>query len=140
MKKKLAVLFILFAAVLTAGSVSEDLIKKQNKINEKQRQIDEKKKTNQIKYKDNKGKLAEKNADIAADQRELDYEKAKLKFMKDNKDLLVKIENKKTEIHYERRKNNPDWAKIDKMISERESFEDSYRDKELKFETNYAKR
>ena len=66
MKKKLAVLFILFAAVLTAGSVSEDLIKKQNKINEKQRQIDEKKKMNQIKYKDNKGKLAEKNADITA--------------------------------------------------------------------------
>lgn len=46
MKKKLAVLFILFSC-LTAGSVSEDLIKKQNKINEKQRQIDEKK-TNQM--------------------------------------------------------------------------------------------
>lgn len=60
MKKKLAVLFILFAAVLTAGSVSEDLVKKQNKINEKQRKIDEKKKLNQIKYKDNKGKLAAK--------------------------------------------------------------------------------
>lgn len=140
MKKKLAVLFILFAGVLTAGSVSEDLVKKQNKINEKQRQIDEKKKVNQIKYKDNKGKLAEKNAGIAADQRELDYEKAKLKFMKDNKDLLVKIENKKTEIHYERRKNNTDWAKIDKMISEREALEDKYRDKELKFETSYSKK
>ena len=140
MKKKLAVLFILFAAVLTAGSVSEDLIKKQNKINEKQRQIDEKKRLNQIKYKDNKGKLTSKNADLEADQRELDYEKAKLKFMKDNKDLLVKIENKKTEIHYERRKNNPDWTKIDKMISEREALEDKYRDKELKFETNYAKK
>ena len=32
MKKKLAVLFILFAAVLTAGSVSDDLVKKQHKI------------------------------------------------------------------------------------------------------------
>ena len=95
---------------------------------------------NQIKYKDNKGKLAEKNADITADQRELDYEKAKLKFMKDNKDLLVKIENKKTEIHYEKRKNNPDREKIAKMISEREALEDKYRDKELKFETNYAKK
>ena len=51
-----------------------------------------------------------------------------------------KIENKKTEIHYEKRKNNPDWAKIDKMISEREALEDKYRDKELKFETNYAKK
>ena len=38
------------------------------------------------------------------------------------------------------RKNNPDWAKIDKMISEREALEDKYRDKELKFETNYAKK
>jgi hypothetical protein len=140
MKKKLAVLFILFAGVLTAGSVSEDIIRKQNKINEKQSQIDEKKKINQIKYKDNKGKLAEKNADLAADQRELDYEKAKLKFMKDNKDLLVKIENKKTEIHYERRKNNTDWAKIEKMTSERNALQDKYRDKELKFETNYSKR
>ena len=39
-----------------------------------------------------------------------------------------------------RRKNNPDWTKIDKMISEREALEDKYRDKELKFETNYAKK
>ena len=140
MKKKLAVLFILFGAVLTAGSVSEDLIKEQNKINEKQRKIDDKRKVNQIKYKDNKGKLAEKNADLAADQRELDYDKAKLKFMKDNKDLLVKIENKKTEIHYERRKSNPDWDKIQKLTSERDKLQDNYRDKELKFETNYAKR
>lgn len=140
MKKKLAVLFILTAGILTAGSISEDIVKKQNKINQKQSEINEKKKINQIKYRDDKAKLAEKNADLDRKQRELDYDKAKLKFMKDNKDLALKIENKKTEIHYEKRKNNPNWTKIEKLMSERDELEDKYKDKELKFETNFSKR
>lgn len=139
MKKRFLILFILLGAILSAG-VTEDIVKLQNKITREQNDINEERKINKIRYKDNKGKLEEKNIRLDSKQREVDYKKAKLQFLKNNKNLALKIEDKKREIHFEMRKNNSDRNKIAKLMNERDKLQDQYKDKELKFEQQNSRK
>lgn len=85
-----------------------------------------------VKYRDNPLKLAKKEREYKSDLEELNFDKKELQFKKDNVDLLTKIEEKRYQIHLERRKGNSDWSLIEKLTNERDALQNEYKEKKLK--------
>ena len=118
---------------LLVAAAKSSLSKVQREIAEDEAEIisDEKKLTaeiaeDRVKYRDKPAKLAEKEREYKADLEELNFDKKELQFKKDNIDLLVRIEEKRYQIHIAKRSGNSDWAVIEKLITERNALEADY--------------
>lgn len=118
---------------LLVAEAKSSLSKVQREIAEDEAEIisDEKKLTaeieeDRVKYRNKPAKLAEKEREYKADLEELNFDKKELQFKKDNIDLLARIEEKRYQIHIEKRSGNSDWAVIEKLITERNALEADY--------------
>lgn len=126
--------------LLLVSETKSSLNKVQRKIAEDEAEIisDKKKleaeiEKNRVKYRDRPLKLAEKEREYKLDLEELNFDKKKLQFKKDHINLLTKIEEKRYQIHIERRNGNSDWAKIEKLTKERDTLEAEYEKKKLDY-------
>lgn len=134
MKKIITVLLgvLLIGMLSYAKSVKQDIVEEQAKINRKQQEINADLEEAKIKYREKPTKLAEKKRKYDFKQEKLNYDKKELQFKKDNVGLLTKIENKRNQIHLEKRKVTPNWKKIERLTNERNKLENKYDEKKLK--------
>ena len=115
------------------SKVQREIEKDEAEIRSDEKKLEAEIEEDRVKYRDKPLKLAEKEREYKSDLEELNFDKKKLQFKKDNIDLLTKIEDKRYQIHIERRNGNSDWAKIEKLTKERDALEAEYERKKLDY-------
>jgi hypothetical protein len=115
------------------GKVKTEIAEDEAKIARKQRELDAELEEDRIKYRNKPGKLAEKENEYKEELAELDFDRKELQFDKDNIDLLSKIEEKRYQIHLEKRKGNADWDIIGNLVKERDALEEEYERKKADY-------